>query len=191
MGVIHMQLHIQLHMQRLPLRSLGRVLLLLTLSASLHAAGWGEFERDFDEPGKPWTEVEAKMPAYPKESGLIHFYVSAVSPHRHFVDYPSVTVGEDGVVRYTVVVRTAGGAENVTYEGMRCATGERKLYGFGHANGSWSRNKYARWDVIRARDAMSYQRELFFSYFCAGGMGEPEISRIQRHLKSGGYQPPQ
>lgn len=153
------------------------------------SADWGEFDRDFDEVVKPWQEIQANIPAYPKDANLISFEVSSASAHKYYVDYPSVTVGEDGVVRYTAVVRTAGGAVNVTYEGMRCTTGERKIYSFGHADGTWSRNKYARWELIRAREATSYHRELFFSYFCAGGMGEPEIGRVQRHLQSGGYKP--
>lgn len=155
------------------------------------AADWGEFDRDFEENAKPWQEVQTHLPSYPQASNLIPFDVSAASSHRYFVDYPSVSVGEDGVVRYAVVVRTAGGAINVSFEGMRCMNGERKIYAFGHSDGTWSRNKYARWEMIRAREAKSYQRELFFSYFCAGGMGEPELGRIQRHLKSGGYKPPQ
>jgi hypothetical protein len=156
-------------------------------------AEWGEFEYDFDANKKPWKEVEALIPAFPEDAGLKAFVVSATSPHRHYIDYPSVSVGEDAVVRYTVVVRTAGGAEHVNFEGMRCATGEYKIYAFGRRNvqgkGEWTRNKYSRWSIIQDRAADSYHRELFYSYFCAGGFGDPSLERVQRWLKSGGYKP--
>jgi len=154
-------------------------------------AEWEEFDSEFDENVKPWQEVQAKFPAYPKTEGLTPFVVSSATRNRYFIDFPSVSVGEDGVVRYSVVVRTAGGAENVSFEGMRCKTGERKIYAFGRPNGEWARNRYARWEAIKDRDATSYHRELFYSYFCAGGMGEPDLKRVQWLLKSGGYKPPE
>jgi hypothetical protein len=163
-------------------------LLFATMPAS---AEWGQFDHDFDENVKPWQEVLAQLPAYPKVEGLIPFVVSSATRNKHFVDFPSVSVGEDGVVRYSVVIRAEGGAENVSFEGMRCATGERKIYAFGRPNGEWARNRYARWEGIKDRQATSYHRELYYSYFCAGGMGEPNLKRVQWLLKSGGYQPPQ
>ena len=165
------------------------VLLTCLLVVSPVRAEWGQFDHDFDENAKPWQEVQAQLPAYPQEGNLIPFVVSAATRNRYFVDYPSVSVGDDGVVRYTVVVRTEGGAENVSFEGMRCASGERKIYAFGRPGGEWSRNRYARWEIIKVRQATGYQRELFDSYFCAGGMGAPDIKRVQRLLKSGGYRP--
>lgn len=162
-------------------------LALLALSASAARGEWGAFEYDFDADQKPWSEIQAQLPPPPKAETLIPFEVSPAVRHRHFVDYASLSVGGDNVVRYTVVVRTEGGAENVSYEGMRCTTGERKLYAFGRPAGDWVRNRYARWERISMRAANSYQRELYFSYFCAGGMGEPDLRRIQHLLKSGGY----
>lgn len=170
-------------------------LLALALAASPALAEWSQFDADFDENAKPWQEVQAQLPAYPQAAGLVPFVVSATNPNRHFVDFPSLSVGEDGVVRYSVVIRTQGGAENVSYEGMRCKTGERKIYAFGRGDGKgggeWARNRYARWERVKDRDANSYHRELYYSYFCAGGMGEPDLKRVQRHLRSGGYKNPE
>jgi len=150
-------------------------------------AHWGEFDRDFDNE-RPWRELETQLPAYPKADALIPFEVSSASRNRHFVDRDSISVGEDGVVRYSIVVRTPGGAENVRFEGIRCASGEQKSYAFGQ-DGRWTQNRGARWEPIKSRAAGSYQRELFYGYFCAGGLGEPDIRRIRRHLREGGYRP--
>lgn len=166
-----------------------RVLLTAVLLTALPAlAGWGDFEREF-EADKPWVELQAQLPAAPKPETLQLIDMGPVSPHRHLLDTASLSVGEDGVVRYAMVVRTAGGAENISFEGMRCATGERKLYAFGRADGQWARNRYARWEPIPARQEGHYLRELFFHYFCAGGEGAPTLGRIRQLLREGGYYP--
>ncbi len=160
-------------------------LLLFAGFVDLAHAGWGDFEYDFDEDKKPWQEVQTQLPAYPRAENLVSFEVSAASRNRHFVDTASLSVGEDGVVRYTVVVKTAGGAENVSFEGMRCGTGERKLYAFGRPSGEWARNRYARWEPIQGRQATGYHRELFYHYFCTVE-GRASLPAIQRNLRQGG-----
>jgi hypothetical protein len=131
--------------------------------------GLADFERDFDDDTKVWKEVQASIPPYPKAENLIPFEVSSATRNKHFVDLPSVSIGADGVVRYTVVVKSPAGAETVSFEGMRCESGERKLYAFGRADGQgggeWSRNRYARWDAIKGRQQTSYHRELLLSLF--------------------------
>ena len=162
--------------------------LAITLALPAHAE-WGKFEYDFDEDKKPWQEVQAQLPAYPKPENLIPITVSSATSNRFFVDSASVSVGEDNVVRYTVVVRSPSEAQTVNYEGMRCETGERKIYAFGHEGKEWSRNRYARWEPIKGRQQTGYHRELFFHYFCPGGEGMPVLGKIRYRLKTGGYYP--
>lgn len=147
--------------------------------------GGAQFEYDFDANQKPWEELQTQLPAAPKADALHEFQVGGASRHRFFLDPASLSAGGDGVVRYTVVVRTTGGAENVTFEGMRCVDGERKIYAFGRPDGSWSRNKYASWAPIEARSDSSYHKELFFHYFCTVD-GAAEMKTIRRALDSGG-----
>lgn len=103
-------------------------LTLIPLPSAL--AGWGKFEYDFDEDKKPWQETQTQLPAYPRPEHLVPFEVSVASRNRYYIDEESLSVGESGVVRYTVVVRTPGGAENVRL-GTRCDDGQHKLYAFG------------------------------------------------------------
>lgn len=169
------------------MRALYPLTLILSLQSAI--AGWGEFEYDFDEDKKPWQEVQAQLPAYPRPDRLVPFEVSAASSNRYYIDDASLSVGEDGVVRYTVVVRTPGGAENVSFEGMRCDDGQRKLYAFGRPDGrgggEWSRNRHARWEPIQTRQAASYHRELFYYYFCTVE-GKGNLAAIRRYLRQGG-----
>jgi hypothetical protein len=144
-----------------------------------------QFEYDFDADVKPWQEIQAQLPAMPKAETLREFEVGGGRGHRYYIDPASLAGGEDGVVRYTLVIRTAGGAENINYEGMRCATGERKIYAFGRPDSGWSRNKYARWDLIDARGASSHHKELFFHYFCTVD-GAGDLKTMRRALERGG-----
>ncbi len=174
-------------------------LLAAFLVLPVHAAGspessiWGDsyraFESDFDENVKAWQEIQAQIPAYPQAGNLVPFTVSAATRNQYFVDLPSVSTGADGVVRYTVVIRSPSGAETVSFEGMRCDNGERKLYAFGRPDGKgggeWSRNRHARWEAIKERQQTSYQRELFYHYFCTVEV-HGNLQAIQRLLKSGG-----
>lgn len=162
------------------MRLITRLLALPILLATQPALAG--FEDDFDAEAKPWQEVEAQLPNYPKSEGLIPLHVSNTTRHQHYIDPDSLSSGEDGVVRYTVVIRTAGGAQNVSFEGLRCVSGERKLYAFGHAGtqggGHWTRNRHARWEPVQARLESSYQRELFFHYFCTvDGPGDMKLMR--------------
>lgn len=150
-------------------------------------SNWSNFETAFDNTDK-WQEVQQQLPPYPKPDNFIAISLGPRFGNRFLVDYPSVTAGEDGVVRYSVVVESPSGARTVNFEGMRCATGERKLYAFGHGDyksgGVWARNRYAKWEPILSRN--DYRRELFHHYFCTVD-GAAKLPEIQRYLKTGGF----
>jgi len=143
-------------------------LLLLTISLTAHAE-WGKFEYEFDEE-KPWAEVDAQLPPYPKEENLLSLFVSAATDNRFYVDAASISTGEDGVVRYTMIVKSSAGASNVSFEGMRCASHERKLYAFGRKEGSWSRARSANWEPISYKDRNRQHHVLYDDFFCPNGI---------------------
>lgn len=141
------------------------LLLLLLLLPAVALAQGHQFETDFDEE-KPWIEVQAQLPSYPKAETLIPFEVSPTIDNRYFIDADSISVGDDGVVRYTLVVKTSGGATNVSFEGIRCATRERKLYAFGRPNNTWSRARSAKWERIEKAPRSAHQFILYGDFFC-------------------------
>lgn len=175
------------------------LLLLTLLTCTVHAADtgfiggekdkWNQFEYEFDDTAK-WQEVQHQLPPYPKADNFIPISLGARSSNQFFVDYASVTASDDGVVRYGMVIKSPSGAETVSFEGMRCTTGERKLYAFGRSDGKgggeWSRNRHAKWEPIRGRSLNDFRRELFYHYFCTVE-GAVKLPDIQRHLKSGGF----
>lgn len=156
-------------------------ILLLCLPLVAHAE-WGEFDREFEQ-DKPWTEVAAQLPSYPKVENLIRFDVSSATRHSYFVDAVSISIGADKVVRYTVVIEAAGGAKNVSFEGIRCDSGERRLYAYGHPDGTWSKARDSGWENIKLRSLLSYQKALYEDHFCPDGIAVRDSRQAVRSLR--------
>jgi hypothetical protein len=163
------------------MKILSALLLCLPLLAY---AEWGEFEHEFDQ-DKPWVEMAAQLPPYPKAENLVEFNVSSATRNRYFVDTASISVGDDKVVRYTVVVEAAGGAKNVSFEGLRCETAERRLYAYGHSNGTWSKARNAGWEGIKLRSLLSYHKALYEDHFCPDGINVRDSGQAARTLRRG------
>lgn len=146
-----------------------RLLLLLLLAFPLAAAAaWGDFEYEFDNE-KPWAELQAQLPAYPKDGNLLPFYVSATTDNRFFIDAPSINVGEDGVVRYTLIIKSLSGALNITFEGIRCNVEENKIYAFARDDKTWSKARNAQWKPILYKERNRQHHVLYDDFFCPGG----------------------
>jgi hypothetical protein len=141
--------------------------LLLCLPLAAHAE-WLDFEHEFEQ-DKPWVEVAAHLPPYPKDQNLIPFNVSSATSNNFFIDAASISVGNDKVVRYTVVVKAAGGATNVSYEGIRCET----------------RARDATWQGIRLRSLLSYRKALYEDHFCPDGIAVRDTRTAVESLRRG------
>jgi hypothetical protein len=145
----------------------GALAFLLSV-AVLAAFGTPAPAQDLDTEAKQWREIEAVLPAYPKAENLVPFSGGPASTHQFFVDAPSLSVGADGVVRYTLVVKTAGGATNVTHEGIRCDERQQKTYAIGQAKGAWTQARDPQWRYIEYRTLNNHYRVLHNEYLCAG-----------------------
>jgi CNP1-like family len=156
------------------------------LFAALSAAAqWKDWDYDLDQEKKSWQELQAQIPAYPKPDNLLKFDAGASSANTFFVDAASVSVGDDGVVRYTLMVKTGGGATNVSFEGIRCETRELKVYAFGRPNSEWSRARDAKWRYIEAREINNHHLTLHREYFCPSRRSAAPLKQIVQTLKSG------
>lgn len=118
------------------------------------------------EEEKPWQEQEVEPPAAPKPEDLKEVYVSAVATNKYFIDASTLAVGSDEVVRYVLVVLTAGGATNVSFEGMHCKEKRWKHYASGHADGSWSKARNPVWRSIENKTVNRHHAALSRDYFC-------------------------
>ena len=125
-----------------------------------------EFEEDFDDTGKTWQEIAVQLPAPPAPEHLIPFDVSATATQTFALDEKSFQIGKDGVIRFTLVSTSPSGARNISYEGIRCATFEKKSYAYGRDDGSWSRSRRDQWEPIVRNAANRQYGVLAVDFFC-------------------------
>lgn len=124
-----------------------------------------------------WSEGRFDFPPPPITENLIAIDAGPAATNRFFVDELSVAVGADGVIRYTLIALSPGGAKNVSHEGMRCQTGERRLYAIGRADGSWAKARNDKWGKISP--SMLHHAALYRDYFCTigGSVGDTDAAR--------------
>lgn len=111
-------------------------------------------------------EERPTLPPFPNETALIRVPVDHPIDFDFFVDSESLSVGTDGVIRYTVVARAKGGASNIAYEGLRCKERERRIYAVGRSDRTWSMARNPKWVPISDLPANLIQARLSDSYFC-------------------------
>jgi len=126
------------------------------------ASGKSNFEEEQDRLN--WKEAEVAPPAYPKEADLIEFQVSSGATFRFFIDAASLSVADDGVVRYTLVARSPSGVANVNFEGIRCISKSYKVFAQG-TGGRWS-PRQGEWRDIEARTIQRWHNVLYSEYLC-------------------------
>lgn len=143
------------------------------------------FDEEYET--REWQEIAVVLPAAPKQASMLPFFVSAASRNKFFVDSASLAVGSDGVVRYILLVETHGGARNVTYEGIRCATRERRIYASGRHDGGWSKSRNNAWERIRDIAPARQHAALFLDHFCPGGVIVRDEAEALDALRRGGH----
>ena len=121
-----------------------------------------------DAPPKPQSDPDVvALPAYPKEDDLVGFFVSSANDFDFFVDGKSIKI-EGRIIRYTLVARSPAGVGNVSYEAIRCESGEYRIYAIGHADRTWSQ-RTTPWRVITPTGVQRWRHALLRDYFCPGG----------------------
>ena len=145
-----------------------------------------EYEES-EEGKKAWEEEKIKPPAAPDMGKLIPFEVSVSNDNRFLVDPASISIGKDGVVRFTVVIESSG-ARTINYEGLRCNTRERRLYAFGQADGSWIESKGSSWILMHKQQHKminAYPAVLADEYFCVDREPPKDPAEAIQRLKLG------
>ena len=158
-------------------------------SAALSLAtvlAWGTACAQQDASVKDATaaESEVTLPAPPQKNQLLPFYVSPTTTMDFAIDAKSLSVSPEGIVRYTLVITSKAGATNVSYEGIRCSSAEKKLYATGKPDGSWSSSRRDAWSPIWDVGANRQHAALVKDYFCEGGAvagkAETIVDRIRK-----------
>lgn len=155
----------------MPFRFLATfVVLMMSASAFAVSLSGREQPQLYSREETEWKELRVEPPAAPSSGDLVEFYIGTGTGNRFFIDGKTLSVGKDGVVRYVLVIKTAGGATNVAFEGIRCQTGEYKLYASGRADGTWAPSRIARWRPIEDNPTNRHHAVLNRDLLCPMGI---------------------
>jgi len=133
---------------------------------------------------EPWRELDSELPAYPLEKNLIEAGVTrSGSLYRIYLDEQSLSVAEDQVVRYTVVIVSDDGFWNVSHEGLHCGKKAYRRYAYG-MNGEWQELPDSPWLPLDGRGVNAYRKTFYNNYMCdpSGPYLQPE--QIIREFRS-------
>jgi len=149
------------------LRFLALLVLAGCITANRSLSDWERQQGQRETGSKPAAAEESvALPTYPAPGSLVEFTIDDPGGFRYFVDRATLSGGKDGVVRYVLVARSAA-AQNVSFEGFRCATGEHRVYALGRAmggtEGTWAQS-FSGWHPITA--AQPRQITLFREFLC-------------------------
>lgn len=148
------------------------------LGAGVVQAQWAE--------APAWTEIPQSPPAHFSTDRLLDFKVSTYSELSYGVDPTTVSLGEDGVVRYVMVAQSSR-AQNILYEGIRCATGEVRTYARWHPGtpGQWHIATDSTWRPLSGNNASRPARILAQEAFCDGSNLNGNVDKMLRDLRYG------
>ena len=134
-----------------------------------------------------WKEDAVPPPPAYSTSGLIEIDMPRSSSVKMGIDPATITINrETGIVRYVVLARGPS-ALNASYEGIRCATGEFRVYARQTQGNPWSNNEDGAWKSMRGQSSVIVQHPYWLARngICIGSSVRPAVAEMVRELKSG------
>ncbi len=168
-------------------------LLALAAAALLAACAEGgkraDFPSEWEQKNERFLKGEAdarvpEPPSYPKDEDLMPFFVSSATDNKFFVDRRSLSI-RDGLVHYTLVVRTPSGVDNVFFEALNCKEREYRNYARGTSARSWI-VRPTEWRKIGALQNVA-QNTLHWEYFCPNRIPVGTTAEGIAALEKGGH----
>ncbi len=146
---------------------------------------FGRNEQAFRYDAQPWVETEVKdLPIYPDESALLPVTLLGSARYRYFVDSRTISIGEDGVVRFSLAIKTEAAGHQMSYVGIRCQSREWKTYAFGVSSGKWRRPVKPTWELIERKTQENHRHELYSTYFCSGNAASGNEKKLLANLRT-------
>ncbi|WP_395005740.1 CNP1-like family protein [Undibacterium sp.] len=139
------------------------------------------FAQDDEKLVKPWVDSPVVLPAAPATENLLQFYSN--DNQRFFIDSKSISIVADGSLRFTLVSTSQSGAKNVSYEGLRCDSNQKRLFAFGRGDGSWSNSRRNEWDSFSNKGVNQHHSTLSWDFVCDGGSIAGNVEKIIQRIR--------
>lgn len=132
-----------------------------------------------------WKESEVPAPPAFRPDRLIYLEMPRYVSVKVGVDPETLRITDDGIVRYVVVAASSSGSLNASYEGIRCVTGEVKIYARQSAAGKWNALPDPQWKSLNGNQPSMHALALARQGVCDGrAAASYSTSEIVRKLKS-------
>ena len=159
------------------------------LAASLILVGSSALAQLFSQ-GADWRGSVVPPPPAFDVKRLIKVPAPTGSSLTFGIDPSTLTTTPEGIVRYVIVATSPGGGQNVMYEGIRCSTGQHRVYARYNAPGGWTVLSDSDWQPMYSSAASRHALALSEAGACRDRAVNRSASYIVRTLKSelpGGY----
>ena len=160
------------------------LLLVLALAACSSPPEVSDWERQNVLREAPREEA-VTPPPFPQRGKLIEFPMADAAGFHFFVDGSTLSVDKQGIVRYVLVAQSPNGAQNVSFEGLRCPAAQHRIYATGQADGTWIPAARATWQPVT--QARRWQMALYLEYFCPQKVAIRDAGEGVRALQDGGH----
>lgn len=134
-----------------------------------------------------WQEDAVPPPPAYSTRNLVDVEMPRTATVKMGVDPGTIAVNhETGIVRYVVVARGPS-AVNATYEGIRCSTGEFRIYARQVQGGEWSPSSEKEWRSMRGQTSVMVAHPMWLARngLCVGTVPRQNVADMVRELKSG------
>ena len=172
---------------RTPQPARGRQTMARTLAACLLAISLGAHAQYANDDIADWKEDAVPPPPAYRLSGLVDIDMPNGSSIKMGVDPKTITINQaTGIVRYVVVARGPS-AVNAAYEGIRCATGEFRVYARQVQGSEWVTNTDTEWKPMRGQSSVvvSHPLQLARGGMCNGSTLRQTPNDMVRELLTG------
>ncbi len=99
------------------------------------------------------------------------------------VDPATLTMGKDGIVRYVSVISSPSGTYSAIYEGIRCSTGEVKVYARHYSDGNWKPVAEPAWQSLFDQVAGRYSMRIARAGVCHDAAPNGSVQQILLDLR--------
>jgi hypothetical protein len=106
------------------------------------------------------------------------------------IDPVTLSVTPESVVRYVIAATSKDGGQNIMYEGIRCSTGQHRVYARYRTGAGWSPLQEGDWQSLYGSAATRHAQALSVAGLCKDRSVNRSAANIVRTLKGeqpGGY----